>query len=785
MLKNYLKIAFRNLLRNKAFSAINITGLAVGMASAMLILLWMHHEFSYDKFHRNRDHLYAVWNRGEFDGQLRCWSFTPKVLGPALKQEYPEISEMSRHFSRWYVTRAGERKMSTQAMITETSFFRMFDFPFIQGDPQTALADVNSIVVTEKMALKMFGTTQALEKIITIDQNNYKVTGIMKDLPSNTAFAFDFILPWEHLKMTNQDDANWANSSVMTYLQLKPGSDTEAFESKIKDAIIRYSANNEDKEIFLHPVSKWHLYSKFENGQIAGGRIETVRLFGVIAVFILLIACINFMNLSTARSEKRAKEVGIRKTAGANKGLLISQFIGESILLALIAGILGLLLVFLTVPWFSQLTGRTLPVSFYRELWFWPSFTGFVLLTGALAGSYPAFFLSSFQPVAVLKGTFKGVNNAINPRKVLVVVQFSFAITLIVSTLIVSQQIRFAQERDTGYKQDHILYHWMTGDLYKNYTLVKNELIRSGIATSVTKTSSPLTMVTSDTWGLEWKGKNPAQKIDFERFSQDEGLVTTAGLKLIQGRDLDLNTFPSDSGAMLLNESAAKAMGFQDPIGQIIRDEEQEYHVVGVVKDFVLGSPYMATKPMIIQGANSFFNVIHIKMNGANELDYNVKKISEVFRKYNPDYPFEHHFVDEDYAQKFADTKRIGLMTAWFAGLTIFISCLGLFGLAAYMAENRIKEIGVRKVLGASVTSVVALLSREFVVLVLLAIAVATPVAWYAMESWLNDFVYRINIQWWTFALAGLLAIVVSLSTVAFQAINAATIDPVKSLRRN
>jgi len=464
MIRNYLKIAWRNLIRNKGFSAINISGLAVGMASAILILLWIYNEVSYDRFHKNKDYLYAAWNRGTFDGKLQCWDNTPKILAPTLKQEFPEIAEVSRQYSRWYVTRVGEKKVSSKALVTDPSFLSMFSFPLSQGNAKTVLNNVYSIVITEKMAKKMFGATDVINKVITIDKDNFTVTGILKDLPTNSSIDFEYILPWAYLVKSGGDDNYWGNNSVQTFVQLKPNTSEAFANAKIKDITKRHSNGLEEQEVFLHPMSKWHLHSSFENGKISGGRIETVRLFGIIAVFILLIACINFMNLSTARSEKRAKEVGIRKVAGANRSLLIGQFIGESVIISFIAGLLALLLVQLGLPSFDKLVGKELRIP-YTSLSFWASSILFVLVTGFIAGSYPAFFLSSFNPATVLKGTFKKSHVAVNPRKILVVLQFSFAIILIICTLMVTQQIRYAQNRDAGYNRDQIVYVWIAGDL--------------------------------------------------------------------------------------------------------------------------------------------------------------------------------------------------------------------------------------------------------------------------------------------------------------------------------
>jgi putative ABC transport system permease protein len=783
MIKNYLKIAFRNLYRQKGFSFINISGLAIGMASAILIFMWAYNEISYDRFHDNKDQIYQAWNRGQFDGKLQCWSSTPEVLAPALQTEYPEVVNSCRVNTSWYVTKAGDKKLSAKAIIVDSTFLSMFSFPLVEGNRKTALNDASSIVVTQKMAVKMFGSEDVMNKVITIDGENLSVTGVLKDLPSNTQFDFEYILPWAYYKKKGIGSDSWGNNWVTSFVQLKKGTAIDQLNAKIKDITIRHSNRLEEHEVFLHPLTMAHLYSKFENGKVAGGRITVVRLFSSIGIFILLIACINFMNLSTARSEKRAKEVGIRKVAGANKGLLIGQFIGESILIAFIAGLLAFGLVYLSLGSFNQLIGQQLHIP-YEMVSFWVMAVLFVLLTGTIAGSYPAFFLSSFKPIAVLKGTFKKAHAAVNPRKVLVVLQFSFAIILIISTLIVVQQIRHAQNRDAGYDRDQVFYHWTTGALQKNFSSFKNEVIASGVGTSVTRTSSPLSFGMSSTWGLEWRGKNQANKIEFDRFAQDEGIVSTAGLQIMQGRDMDLTKFPTDSTAMLINESAAKVMGFENPVGELVKDGDIEYHIVGVFKDFLLSSPYDLLRPMAIEGIKSeFINVVHVKLNGQKDMAENLAAMEKIFKKFNPDYPFEYHFVDVDYALKFDETQRTATLSGLFAGLTILISCLGLFGLAAYMAENRIKEIGVRKVLGATVFNITKLLSKDFLVLVGIAILIASPVAWYIMHEWLQSYSYRITIQWWVFGVAGLGAVTIALLTVSFQAIKAAIANPVKSLR--
>jgi ABC-type antimicrobial peptide transport system permease subunit len=643
---------------------------------------------------------------------------------------------------------------------------------------------MHSIVLTETLAKKLFANEDAMGKVIKIDnKENFIVTGILKDLPPNTRFEFEYLVPWAYKRSVGDDDENWGNNSTRTYVLLKQNASLASANEKLKTLKPKYDKDETKWEMFIYPLERWRLYSHFTNGvEDGGGLIQFVRLFGIIAAFILLIACINFMNLSTARSEKRAKEVGIRKVVGAQKASIIGQFIGESILLAFIAGIIAVIVVQLALPAFNKLIDEKVSINYYSASE-WLAGIGFIIFTGILAGSYPAFFLSSFQPVKVLKGTFKKAHALVTPRKVLVVLQFTFAIILIICTIIVKQQIDYAKDRETGYNKNNLIYHLFTGDIGKNADLIKNELIASGVASSVTKTSAPLTQSWSDGWGQEWEGKDPNDKTDFFRYNQDGGLGVTAGLQFVTGRDFDLKKFATDSTAMIINESALKVMKFKEPLGKIVKDNGEEWHIVGVIKDFILTNPYEPTKPMLIFGPKAFLQTMLIKFNDKNSTAANLQKAEAIFKKYNPEYPFEYKFIDEEYAQKFEDERRIGSLAGIFAGLTIFISCLGLFGLATYMAENRIKEIGVRKVLGASVTGITTLLSKDFLKLVFVSFILAAPVAWWAMYTWLQDYSYRVEIKWWVFAIAGVLSILIAVITVSYQAIKAAIANPVKSLR--
>jgi ABC-type antimicrobial peptide transport system permease subunit len=787
MLRNYFKIAFRNLWKNKGFSFINIAGLAVGMASAMLILLWIQNEMSHDRFHEKTGRLYTMNNRDKFNGELWAWNSTPKILGPTLKQDYPEVEDFARSNQTNFLVSVGDKHLNAQGNFTDPGFLTMFSFPLVEGNAQIALSSNDRIVVTQSFAKKLFGDEDAMGKIVRIDStDNFTVTGVMKDLPNNTVFEFDYLLPWSYMSKIGWNDSSWQNNSVQTFILLKQGVSQKTFDAKIKNVTINHTKGDGQPStttVFTQPFADYWLYSKSENGQYVGGRIETVKLFAVIAAIILLIACINFMNLSTARSEKRAKEVGIRKVVGAQKRLLIVQFIGESILLALLAFILALVIVEISLPGFNSLVDKKLFIDFSNPS-FWLFSLGFILFTGVLAGSYPAFYLSSYKPVKVLKGTFKASHALITPRKVLVVLQFTFAIALIICTIIVERQINYAQSRDAGYVRDKLVYTFIQGDVNKHYDLIRNDLIKSAAAVAVTKSMSPITQRYSDGWGWSWNGSTQDDlKTDFVRMATDADFVKTMGVKLIAGRDIDIYKYKTDSNAMLLNESAVKIMRLKDPVGAVIDGDGAKWHVVGVLKDFIYESPYEKVQQMVVLGPNSWFTTIHFKLNPANSTEKNLKLAETVFKKYNPQYPATFNFADESYALKFKEEKRTGTLASLFASLTIFISCLGLFGLATYMAENRIKEIGVRKVLGASVMNITGLLSKDFLKLVVISLILATPMAWWAMSSWLKNYSYRVNIEWWVFILAGLLSIAIALLTVSYQSIKAAIANPAKSLR--
>ena len=779
----HLKIILRNLRLGGLYSVINIGGLAIGMAAAILILTWIHYEWSFDRFHAKEKQLYVAYNRAVINGEITCWDYMPTPLGPVLKTDYPDIAGATRMMDNKLLFSNDEVKLNIQMGYTDPDFLTMFDFPLLQGNKETALNDPYSVILTEKAAVRLFGKEAPMGKTLLFN-NQYRmtVTGVMKDLPGNTQFRFEALIPFDFRKVQGWYSEEWKSNNTNLYVELQPASGLDPVNESIRSVTNKHTNNTAETEVFLHPLGQRHLYSTFENGFPTGGLIETLRLFAVIACLILLIACINFTNLSTARSAKRAKEVGVHKMLGGKRRSLTGLFIKESLIIALIAGVIALFLVLTVLPVFNTFMDQSLSLK-PDSGWFWLAGLGFVLITGILAGSYPAFYLSSFLPVKVLKGVFKGKRELAFLRKILVVTQFTVAVALIASTLVMHRQIKYAQDREMGYNKNQLIYTIMFGDIIKNYELINRDLFDSGAAVSTTKTMSPMSQGWSNTLGVNWKGKTSDEKIRFNLYFTDSNWAKTVGATILEGRDIDINTFATDSVAMLLNEAAVKIMNFEHPVGEIIKTQGKNWHVVGVVRDFILGSPYEPVAPMLIGGPAGWLDVMHIRLNSANRMADNLALAEQIFKQYNPAYPFDYHFIDEEYARKFQHEQKTGSLISWFAGLTIFISCLGLFALVAYMAETRRKEIGIRKVLGASVYDVTSLLSKEFLILVLIAIAVASPIAWWAMEKWLSNYAYRTNIPWWLFLAVGCLSLCIALLTVGFQAIKAAMADPVTSIK--
>jgi putative ABC transport system permease protein len=786
MLGNHFKIAWRNLARGRVFSIIKILGLAIGIASALLLFLWIQNEMSFDLYHKKKDRIYLAWSQSPYEGRIETWPATSMLLGPILNTSYPFVEATARQNDVLsFLFHVGNKHMESRGMLTDSSFLNIFDFPLVYGDQNKALSTPRSLVITESFAKKLFGRTDVMGKAIRIDStSDFMVTGVLKDLPNNTQFKFEWLGPWSYMNEVHWMKEDWSTSYIRTWVLLKPGANEQIANARIKNLVAEHS-DDVKFETFLHPLSKEHLWDRFENGKPSGGQIKIVRLFWLIACFILLLACINYMNLSTAKSLKRAREVGIRKMAGARKSSIVRQFLVESILVALLAGFIALLLVEPNLKWFNALTEKRLIVP-YGNPYFWLSFLGFIMVTGILAGIYPAFYLSAYKPIKVLKGTFQSVNALVTPRKVLVVLQFTFAITFIICTLVIYRQIKYGQQRDVGYDQKNLAFVYMKGDVNTKFNAIRNDLMNSGAITSITRSNSPIT----DTWNgddsYEWEGKKPGSpKFGAGLYFTDQDFAKTFGLKIIKGRDINAERYPADSTAILINESAARIMGFSDPVGQVIKNRDCNWHIVGVVRNFLTSSPFSSFYPLVIHGPGPqyWFGTMSFRLNAYRPVASNIKSIGAILKKYNPDNPFDLYFAEQTNSQKFTGTKKVDSLAFIFASLAIFISCLGLFALAAYMAENRTKEIGVRKVLGASVASISTLLSKDFLKLVIISFVIASPIAWWAMTGWLNNFEYHIRISPWIFIVTGAFSILLAIGTVSFQSIRAALANPIKSLR--
>jgi len=783
---NYFKIARRTLSRNKGFSAINISGLSIGLASAIVLLLWIRNELTYDQFHKNRNRVYQVLTRNPYDGHIQVHGGTPAVLGPVIQTAYHrEVDTVVR--MSWvgaFIFSAGDKHIQTQGCTTDPGFFQLFTFPLLKGDPASALKGPRSMVLTEKLAKKLFGSEDPIGRTVRVDSTpNFVVTAVMKDLPPNTRFTFEYLLPWSYMREVHWDVQNWKINAAETYVLLHSGV-TEAMADKSMRMIIHEHAPDVNSEVFLHPMRKWRLYSNFEEGKLSGGEINFVRMLGFIAAFILLIACINYMNLSTARSIRRAREVGIRKVVGAGRGSLIGRFLGESVLIAVLAGILALGIVAVALPWFRQLveTGLSIP---YDDPWFWLAGGGFILFTGLIAGSYPAFYLSAFRPVNILRGHFKTIHALVTPRRVLVIFQFTFAITFIICTIVMYREFSYVWQRDSGYDDKQLGFVYIKGDMAKNYPLIRRDLFNSGTITDITRTNAPISEIWTWDNNYHWAGQDPDRSLYLVINRTDRHFIATMGLRLLAGRDIDAQRYPTDSTAVLLTQTAVKRMGLTNPIGQILHNsgDSTTWHVVGVISDYVTGSRFNDIVPILIQGPRFPMSTISFRLNPRHTTAANLKNIEAILKRYNPNYPFEYFSGDKYDVLKIKNSEHFGTLAALFAGMAIFISCLGLFGLSAYMAESRLREIGVRKVLGASIMRLTALLSKDFLILVFIAFIIASPVAWWFMKQWLEDIPYHIDLNWSIFAFTGVLSLFIAAGTVSFQAVRAAISNPVKILR--
>ena len=799
MLRNYFKIAVRNLLKNKGYSFINIGGLAVGMAVAILSGLWVWDELSFNQYHQNYARIAQVMIKETDEGKVGYSTSVQYPLATELKTNYQNKFKhiVTSSNAGDYILTAGENKFIRKGQFMEAKSPEMLSLKMIYGN-WSGLNDPHSILISASTAQALFGNTDPLNQVMKINNKlDVTVTGVYEDLPLNSAFNdINFLAPFDLWVSDNEwvreSANNWHNHFLKVYVEIQPTTDFELVSKTIKDAELKNIGDLKDKvaenpQVFLHPMRNWHLYP-FKNGAVNPEPTQMVWLIGIIGAFVLLLACINFVNLSTARSEKRAKEVGIRKAIGSVQGQLISQFFSESFLVVLLSFFLAFFLLLFTLNWFNDLSAKAIIIP-WTNAYFWLFCLLFIFVTALLSGSYPSFYLSSFQPIKVLKGINVVNRFAFAPRKVLVVFQFTISVTLIISTIVVYRQVQFAKNRPVGYTREGLLMLAMKSDAFSGkHEILRTELKNTGVVSEISASMGRMTQVSSNNDGLEWKGKKPEQDKSFSTLTVTHEHGKTVGWQFVKGRDFSRN-YATDSSGIVINEAAMKYMGLQNPLGETIswkfRENTAYFQVIGVIRDMVMESPYEPVKPAVfyIKSVNGKPNWLNIKINPSVSFRQALPKIEAVFKKIVPTVPFDYQFVDEEYNAKFKAEERIGKLATFFAVLAIFISCLGLFGLASFVAEQRTKEIGIRKVLGASVAGIWQLLSKDFVVLVIISCLISVPISYYFMDGWLQKYNYRTEVSWWIFGVTSIGALGITLLTVSFQAIKAALVNPVKSLK--
>lgn len=783
MIRNYFKTAFRNLWKNKTYSFLNIFGLAVGITCAGLIFLWIEDEFNYNHHNVKRDQLYQVLENQAYEGKTYTFSATPGLLAQGMKEEIPGVKNTCRFtWDQFTLFSLGEKTIYERGYYADSSIFSMFTIQFLQGNKEQAFKQLYSLVISEKMAKKFFGDAKGITgKQLKVDnKEEYTVTGVIKDLPENSSIRFDWLAPFKIYHDRNEWLNAWGNNGIQTFVELEELADPVTVNKKLHGYIHSKDTNAIAKP-FLLSMNDWRLRSNFEEGKPAGGRIQYVRMFGIIAWIILLIACINFMNLATARSEKRAREVGVRKVLGAGKKVLVAQFIGEALFMALLSLILSIAILNLLLPGFNKLVqkhltlGLTIPSHIFSLL-------SIGLICGLVAGSYPAFYLSSFNPTSVFKGLRLKGGSAAAIRKGLVVLQFTISIVLIISTIIIYRQIQHVKSRELGYNKDNLIQTGLRGDMQKNFPVIKQELLSTGLVGNVALSNLNMLYMGSSTSDFTWEGKDPTRQILVTQDWVSPEYINTTGVQIKEGRDF----YPDpkqDSLSVIVNETLAGLISKESVVGKILRHDSIKYTIVGVTKDFVFGDMYAKSDPLVFMVYPEYYGYMYIRVKPQSNTENAVAKIENIIKKNNPGYPFNYIFVDDEFDRQFRSEMLIGKLSRVFALLGIIITCLGLFGLATYTAERRTKEIGIRKVLGATVTGITGLLSKDFLQLVVLSALIAFPLAWWAMHDWLQNYAYRVTISWWVFIVAGVIVVLIAMLTISFQSIKAAVANPVKSLR--
>lgn len=785
MLSNYFKIAIRNLHKNSVYSFINISGLSIGIASSILILLWVADEYSFDRFQKNYSSIYKVYQSQQWQQGIGTGVSMPYPLKEAIKDRSNAIKHVvMTNWGEGNMLEVGEKRLNKLGLSASEDFFKVFSYDMIKGDPNTALVDPTSIVLTESTANALFENQDPINQLIKIDNGQeLKVTGVIKDLPTQTFLRLDYVLPFGYLESTQgwvrSSKDNWNNNSFQMYVQLQDNATENEVNVSIQDIIKENNPKAPTAHLFLHPMSKWRLYSNFENGKNSGGLIDYVQLFTAIAIFVLIIACINFMNLATARSERRAREVGIRKSVGSRRKELIFQFLGESVMITLISFLIAIVLVEILLPSYNLLVNKDISIDYTNPL-IWLTALGLILVIGIFSGSYPAFYLSSFQPVKVLKGKIKLGKGVSTPRQILVTLQFGFSIFLIIGTVIIYQQVMHVKSRDMGYDRENLMQIWTNNELESNFQTIRDELVRTGVVKGVCKSNSPITSIFSNN-EIEWEGKLSEQRVAFSTIATEYDYTETMGINMLEGRDFS-RAF-NDSASVVINQAGVDLMAMENPIGRKIKMNGRELNIIGVIPNIVMGSPYEPVEPMTLIFDREWSSTITVRLNKTSDLNASVETVQDVFKKFNPTYPLWYRFADSDFEKKFSDINLISRLAGIFASLAIVITCLGLLGLAAFMAEQRTKEIGIRKVMGASVASLVMLLSKDFSKLVILAFAVSAPIGWWFINDFLKRYTYRVDVAWWVLAGSGAVALGLAILIVSTQAMRAARANPSQSLR--
>ncbi len=784
MFTTYIKLAWRNLVKHTVFSFINIAGLTIGMACTLLILVWVYNERSWDKNNKHYDSVYHVMCNRDFNGEINTGQDMMYPLPKAAKASFPEIEHAAIvSFGETTLFTVGDKRLNKGTLTVSPEFFDIFTYEPLQGNLSAAVKDPDAVILTESTARALFGNINVIDQPVEV--NNHRtayVKAVVKDAPRNSTLQFDGIIPFNPSSPDIiKSETEWVNCGNRVFFQTHAGTNIPALASKVMKLVQDHTEGENPTtrgSIILHPMSKWRLYGDFSNGVNTGGRIEYVNLFTWIAVIILIIACVNFMNLSTARSEKRAKEVGIRKTLGSERKQLLLQFISESLLISVVAFFLAAVIVYAVVPTFSQLLNEDLVIP-YNQPGTWILVAMMILITGLVAGSYPAFYLSGFNPIKVLKGTFLPGKQAILPRKILVTFQFIASIILISATVIIYKQLQYVKDRDLGYDQDNLVLVNSTPATDKSFDALKNDLLQSGQVASVNRTSSPITDIYMSTSGLRWSGAPPSSNLVIGFIFTNEDFAQTVRTKILEGRDFRAG----DSNAVVFNKDAIKLMGLKNPVGTKINWAGKERTIVGVLDNMVISSPFKPADPLMLVYENRWSGRLNLRLAKQADLKKALATVEGIYKKYSVEYPFEYKFIDEVFNQKFINEQLIGKLSVIFAGLAIFICCLGLFGLVATSIERRRKEIGIRKVLGATLQQLLLLMSKEFLWLVALAFVVAIPIAWWGMNKWLQNYSYRTNVSVGVFALVGMVILFIALLTVCLNASRAALSNPVKTLR--